>query len=115
MAKAAKRVYMLYRLKRCSVSQDDLVKIYLSIIKPVLEYVWTVWHSHLPKYLSNSIETIQKRAMRCVYPGKDYDDILASLNLNTLAQGRDMIGRQYFNKIKSSSHKLHELLLHLDS
>ncbi len=103
VAKAAKRVYILHRLKRCGVSQGDLVKIYLSVIRPV-------WHSHLPKYLSDSIETIQNRALRCVYPGKVYNDILASLNLNILAQRRDMICRQYFNKIKSSSHKLYELL-----
>ena len=64
VAKAAKRVYMLYRLKRCGVNQDDLVKIY-RIIRPVLEYACHVWHSHLPKYLSDSIETIQKRALPC--------------------------------------------------
>ncbi len=102
---------MLCRLKRFGVSQDDLVKIYLSIIRPVfIEYACPVWHSHLPKYLSGSTETIQKRALPCVYPGKDYDDILSSLNLNTLAQRRAMICGQCFNKIKSSSHKLHELL-----
>ncbi len=27
VAKAAQRVYMVYRLKRCGVSQDDLVKL----------------------------------------------------------------------------------------
>ena len=38
VSKAGKRVYMLYQLKRAGISQLDLVKIYVSVIRPVLEY-----------------------------------------------------------------------------
>ena len=38
VSKAGKRVYMLYQLNRAGISQNDLVKIYVSIIRPVLEY-----------------------------------------------------------------------------
>ena len=37
VSKAGKRVYMLYQLKRAGISQNDLVKIYVSTIRPVLE------------------------------------------------------------------------------
>ena len=40
--KAGKRVHMLYQLKRASISQNDLVKIYVSVIRPVLEYACPV-------------------------------------------------------------------------
>ena len=43
VSKAGKRVYMLYQLKRAGISQNDLVKIYVSIIRPVLEYACPVW------------------------------------------------------------------------
>ena len=39
VAKAGKRVYMLYQLKRAGIGQHDLVtKYYVSVIRPVLEY-----------------------------------------------------------------------------
>ena len=38
VSKAGKRVYKLYQLKHAGISQNDLVKIYVSIIRPVLEY-----------------------------------------------------------------------------
>ena len=47
VSKAGKRVYMLYQLKRAGVSQNDLVKIYVSIIRPVLEYACPVWSTRL--------------------------------------------------------------------
>ncbi len=36
VSRAGKRVYMLYQLKRAGISQLDLVKIYVSVIGPVL-------------------------------------------------------------------------------
>ena len=53
--KTAKRVYMLYQLKRAGISQTDLVTVYVSVVRPVLEYACPVWHTNLPKYLSDSI------------------------------------------------------------
>ena len=53
VSKAGKRVYMLYQLKRAGISQNGLVKIYVSIIRPVLEYACPVWSTSLPKYLSS--------------------------------------------------------------
>ena len=61
--KAAKRVYMLYQL-------------YISVVRPVLEYACPVWHTNLPKYLSDNIEMIQKRALKSIFPNKGYDDII---------------------------------------
>ena len=37
LKKAAKRVYMLYQLKRAGIRQTDLVNVYVSVVKPVLE------------------------------------------------------------------------------
>ena len=48
VSKAGKRVYMLYQLKRAGISQNDLVKIYVSIIRPVLECACPVLSTSLP-------------------------------------------------------------------
>ena len=50
---------MLYQLKRAGISQLDLVTVYISVVRPVLEYACPVWHTNLPTYLSDSIELIQ--------------------------------------------------------
>ena len=72
VSKAGKRVYMLYQLKSAGISQNDLVKIYVSIIRPVLEYACPVWSTSLPKYLSDAIEMIQKRVLRSIHPAGDF-------------------------------------------
>ena len=50
VAKAGKRVYKRYKLKRAGIGQHDIVTIYslyVSIIRPVLEYACPVWHANL--------------------------------------------------------------------
>ena len=69
------KVYMLYQLKRAG-RQTDLVNVYVSVVRPVLEYACPVWHTNLPKYLSDNIEMIQKRALKSIFPNKGYDDII---------------------------------------
>ena len=64
VSKAGKRVYMLYQLKRAGISQNYLVTIYVSVIRPVLEYACRVWSTSLPIFLSDAIEMIQKRVLR---------------------------------------------------
>ena len=44
VAKAGKRVYMLYQLKRAGIGKHDLVTIYVSVLTLVLEYACPVWH-----------------------------------------------------------------------
>ncbi len=41
--KAGKRLYALYQLKRAGVSQSDLLRVYLSVIDPVVEYACPVF------------------------------------------------------------------------
>ena len=38
-----------------------------------------VFHSSLPKYLSDDIERVQKRAMRKIFPSLSYNDAKAGL------------------------------------
>ena len=64
VSKAGKRVYLLYQLKRAGISQNYLVTIYVSVIRPVLEYACRVWSTSLPNVLSDAIEMIQKRVLR---------------------------------------------------
>ena len=90
--------------------QPDLLKIYLSIIRPVLEYACPAWSTSIPQYLSDKIEMVQKRALRSIYPGAHYQDILKFVNLSTLQERRILLCKKYFEKIKGKNHKLNHLL-----
>ena len=73
-------------------------------MRPVLEYACPVWHTNLPQYLSDNIEVIQKRALKCIFPGLGYAEILRRVNLDTLNVRRDSICQKYFDKIKVDTH-----------
>ena len=48
----------------------------VSVIRHVLEYACPVWHTNLNRHLTESIETVPKRALKRIYPGNEYADIL---------------------------------------
>ena len=108
--KASKRLHMLYQLKQAGISQHDMVIVYISIVRPVLEYACPVWHTNLPIYLSDSIEMIQKRALRSIFPGESYHVILNRTGLCTLKERKDVLCKKYFRNMQMNSHKLNHLL-----
>ena len=100
--KAGKIIYMLYQLKRAGVNQADLVKIYISVVRPLkifVEYACPVWHTNLPIYLSDNLEMIQKRAVWAICPGMSYVDILNHINLSTLKERRDYLCKEYASSL----------------
>ena len=56
--KAGKRVYMLYQLKRAGISQSDLVTVYLSVVRHVLEYMLVLCGTQI---YNNTCQTISNR------------------------------------------------------
>ena len=67
-------------------------------IKPVLEYACPVWHTNLNRHLTESIETVQKRALKCIYHGNTYANIWCLPNLPCLKERRDSLCKNYFQK-----------------
>ena len=60
--KACKKLYSSKVLRRAGVNHVNILKVYLTTVRPVLEYAAPVWKS-IPGYLSDVIETVQKRAL----------------------------------------------------
>ena len=110
VAKAGKRIHMLYCLKRSGVCQSDMHRIYVSVVRPTVEYACQVWHSSLPKFLSDKIELVQSCTMRIIYPGISYSEALTKADLPTLSDRKTKICKSYFTSMESPSHKLHSLL-----
>ena len=61
-------------------------------------------------YLSDNIETIQKRCLRTIFPGHSYDEARSIANLPTLFERRTKLCQSYFRKMHNADHKLNKLL-----
>ncbi len=57
-SRAGKRLYYLRELKRSGVLQSDLVHIYLTLVRPVVEYACQVWSTRLTKEQSQTLKSI---------------------------------------------------------
>ena len=60
VSKASKRIFVLCTLIRSGVSTVDILAVYCSIVRSVLEYASSVWHCELSKEQSLEIEKVQK-------------------------------------------------------
>ena len=109
--KAAKRLYFLIQLKRARVSQNDLCLFYVTCVRSIIDYPAPVFHYSLPAYLMQELECIQKRAMRIICPGIEYQYALVLVNLSTVAKHHNDICRRTFESIcNDSGSKLKKLL-----
>ena len=60
LVKANRRLFMLRSLKKFGFDKDELLVVYKSYLRPVLEYVAPIWHSGITSKQSYEIERIQK-------------------------------------------------------
>jgi len=75
-SKAASRLHFLKQLKRAGAGRDDLLCFYTTVIRPVLEYACPAWHSSLTAAQAESLESIQRRAMRVIFQDDGYTLLL---------------------------------------
>ena len=78
-------------MHRAGVNQENILKVFLTTVRPVLEYPVPVWQS-IPGYLSDVIESVQIRALKdgtyycyCAYVLRisRYSDFLWPMLTNT--------------------------------
>lgn len=97
--KANRRLYALRQLKKACVPSSDIVIVYCSLIRSVLEYASVVFSS-LPAYLADSIESIQKRALAIIFPGSTYREALVESGIPTLHDRRAAACGKFVGSIK---------------
>jgi len=90
LTKTRPRIYYLAAAKKAGLSSDVLVQIYLSFIRPILEYASPVWGG-LPNRLSHMLEAVQKRCCRIIGISSD--------SLPTLSSRRDEATLRTFQSV----------------
>jgi len=99
--KATTRLYFLKQLKRAGLSNSNshLLHFCITVIRPVLEYCAPLWHYALIKAQSESLEAVQKRAIRIIHistHGMPYSSMLFCANLSSLASRREDLSHSFF-------------------
>ena len=100
VANASKRLHILRVLKLGGVPPADLLKVYFALNRSVLECCCPLWHNALPVKLSDSIERVQKRALRIIFPALHYQETLATTECVSLHTRRMELYSKLFTKIK---------------
>ena len=108
--KASKRLYALRLLKRNTLPVSVLVNVYCTCVRPILEYACEAWHNNLPVYLSNQIESVQKRAFRIIYPTFTYCQAMHTVKVPSLHDRRGILCERLFHRMLDPEHKLNSLV-----
>ena len=99
LKKANSRLYALRKLRRAGLNQSNLVNVYCSLVRTCLEYASPSWAS-LSATLSEDIESLQRRALRIIYPELSYMDALVVSGLDTLANRRHECCMKFITKVR---------------
>ena len=81
---------------------SDLITVYCSLIRSVIEYASAVL-SNLPKYLSDALEGIQKRALRIILSNLHYDEALTLSGFSSLEDRRAAACESFMRNLKPSN------------
>ena len=80
-----KRLYALRVLVKSGLSSQEVLQVYCSLVRSVLEYTSPVW-AGLPDYLSNLIESVQREALCIILLNLSYGQALVPSGLQTLLE-----------------------------
>ena len=109
--KGAREIYFLVQLKRARVPAEDLVAYYCACIRSSLDYACPVFHYSLPQYLQSELESVQKRALACIFPGMPYREALERACLTSIGEHHEDITKSLFRSIsENQDSKLHHLI-----
>jgi hypothetical protein len=64
LGKVAKRFYFLIQFVHAGVRDSDMITIFCSIVRSVLEYACPVWHPGPTKSQSKKLECVQKKFLK---------------------------------------------------
>ena len=92
---------------RDSIPSRDLIKLYQSLVLPVLDYTCVVYHSMLTKTQENELEHLQKLALKTIYGVTDvsYNTLLDNAGITSLASRRLCLVDKFLQK--AINHPVH--------
>ena len=113
ISKFNSRSWLIRHLKQAGVPDQDLVKIFATVIRPVIEYAVPVYHPLLTEDQKSLIESLQRRILKIIYGYKtSYARALESSGLPSLEDRRREIVEKFVLKIKMNPNFGHWIPTH---
>ena len=92
---ASKRLFSLRVFRKAGVPSKLIrLKDYLTTIRSILEYGAQVWKD-IPAFLSDKLESVQRRTLSITYPSLSYTYALSSAQTSSLAIRRSQLCVKY--------------------
>jgi hypothetical protein len=88
--KVRRRYWILRHLAAFGFNCNDLIMVYKSMIRSVIEFASVVYHSLLTADQAAQLERLQRQALVCVYgSGESYSVMLAKAGIEKLSERRE--------------------------
>ena len=108
LARATKRLFVIRRLKSAGCGTSDLIYVYISLIRSILETACPVFQPLLTEGDKDKIERIQKIVLKIILGDSydTYDQACINVNLNSLESRRVQMCLNFGLKcLKNNNHK----------
>ena len=93
------------------IPAKDLVAYYCACIRSSLDYTCPVFHFSLTQYLQLELQSVQKRALVCIFPRMPYREVLERACLTCIRVHHEDITKSLFRSIsENQDSKLHHLI-----
>ena len=105
------RTWALRDLRKAGLDEHDLIRVYKSTIRPVIEYSSVIYHSMLTKEQAEYIEKQQTRALKNIF-GNQYSRrrLLELANLPTLEHRREQACLRFAQKTANNPRFQHHFV-----
>lgn len=101
--KIRSRYWMLRNLKKSGFTEDELVKVYKTMIRPVADYGSVVYHSSLTDQQDELLETLQNNALKCIFgPGVSGRRMREMADIQTLRKSREEMCDKFAVKLANN-------------
>ena len=98
-----RQYWMIFHLKKAGFTEEELARVYRTVILPIADYCQVVYHSMLTDEQDQQIEWLQSRAMKNIYgPGVPYAQMRALAEVTTLRQRRIDASDKFASKCLTS-------------
>ena len=93
------RLWTLRNLKNSGFTEDELVRVYKTMIRPVADYAAVVYHSSLTDEQDELLDNLQNAALKMIYgPGLSARKMRSKSGLSTLRARREVLCDKFIDK-----------------
>ena len=98
-SKMRAKTWALQSLKRCGFDHNDLITVYKSMMRPIVEYSSPAWGSMLTGEQGEALERHQTQALKHIFgPGLSAKKMRQMANIDTLGERRERAALKFARK-----------------